>query len=72
MRQEVVNVRDYMMSLTDHSERALTPGPRSACRLGGITEKFDSPPYSEWMAVSKMVASIGRRPFGIKRTIVIG
>ena len=23
------------------------------------SEKFDSPPYSEWMAVSKMAASIG-------------
>ena len=33
-------------------------GSHSMKRLGGIAEKFDLPPFSEQMAVSKMVASI--------------
>ena len=33
------------------------------CELGrvqrGVAEQFESPPYSEWIAVSKMAASTG-------------
>ena len=50
----------------------LVAEPCSTCCLGVIAEKFDSPPYSEQIAVSKMVASIGGWPFSIKRTALIG
>ena len=33
-------------------------GPHSTCHLRGVTEKFNSPPYSEWMAASKMAAAM--------------
>ena len=48
------------------------PGPRSMRLFGGVAEKFDSPPYLEWIALLKMMASIGGQPFAIKRTTLIG
>ena len=44
----------------------MKPGPRSGYCLGGVAEKFDSPPYSERNSALKMVVYIGGRHLQLK------